>query len=43
LAHGLTDEHFLFTVETADEAARVFRNYANGVTPTGECRRIARR
>lgn len=41
-AAHLFGEVFLFTVESPDEATRVFRNYREGRPCPGECRRIAR-
>lgn len=39
-AAGINGGHFIFTTETAAEAARVIEDYQNGRAPTGPVRRI---
>ena len=40
--YGVSGEHFIFTTETAKEAAAVLRAWRAGLPLGGECRRIAR-
>ena len=37
---SITGGHFIFTTETAEEAARVIADYRHGIAPTGPVRRI---
>ena len=39
-AAGVTDRHFLFTVETPEEVDRVIIEHKNYIAPSGKVRRI---